>query len=571
MVRYIKDGAYTIIIEDNPASPEGKDGENLGSSSKPGSPGDKTKPKGHDLPLEEDGINEVIDFTLPEFMLQNLEIAAPTFEEDKTNLLRGRYDIANHITYQIAFYIYCALQPYSNNPELPSILIMGDGFIGSKVITLLAENGCTPLLRVYSRGEIGAKEWKQRGFQSHSNLTTLMKNEKPNIIVICSEYSSFHMIYHQLSDLHLLTPNACLITSTLGFQRKKLYYNFSIPTILRTYVEPQRQVASYRSNVQQAILALLKNEGADMGMDTRSSLLPTQSPTASKALLETSTTIREDNISVITEARDEDSVDSQTEMSSTASLSKGNLSLDFDDEDDANNEKDSSLNEIQKAAKIVGERNHGIKSMLGLFENYYALHDISFAEARRMALRAIVGYVSIQTPGAGPRSSSRNRSRQQAKRGQVPVKHVEKICISLLTSVVKTFQEEFSKILPIVELNSLVEEVIKVEAEENDSRELYIDPAGKHHYLKRVVPIHRIYTMPEIKDFLDVDDNYSRMEGPAFDFMRAIDERDNHRRGSLTSSVGGMLSPIKSPTGQDQDSLHSGSQESNFSFGLPRG
>ena len=332
-------------------------------------------------------------------------------------------------------------------------------------------------------------------------------------------------------------------------------------------MEPQKQVASYRSDIQKAILAMLQNDILDTGMEQTN---PVQASSLSQGNTMTSPT-KDDNISVITDINDEDDRsidDSHTEHSSTTHPSKTSLSIIIGDD----NAVEGSASDVEKAARILGERNYGIKSLLGLFENFYALQDISFSEARHMALRAIVGYVGIQNNANMPRSPSRSRSRQ-AKRGQVVVKHVEKICISLLTSVAKTFQEELSKILPVIELNQIVEEVMKVEEEENESREMYIDPSGKHHYLKRIVPIHRVYTTPQINEFLSVDDDYSKYEGAAFDFMRAVDERD-HRRGSLTSAMSGGFSPFKPPpkdAGKEDASQTSGSVSHDSLGSLLRG
>ena len=71
---------------------------------------------------------EEIDFNDPNFILQNLSLATPTFESDKTLILSGRKDLANTIALQVLFYCYVAFHGFLIRiiPP-PSILILGDG------------------------------------------------------------------------------------------------------------------------------------------------------------------------------------------------------------------------------------------------------------------------------------------------------------------------------------------------------------------------------------------------------------------------------------------------------------
>ncbi len=63
-----------------------------------------------------------------------------------------------------------------------------------------------------------------------------------------------------------------------------------------------------------------------------------------------------------------------------------------------------------------------------------------------------------------------------------------------------------------------------------------------------------------------MDDDYSHCQGAAFEFMRAIDERD-HRRGSLASSTSG-LSPFKplAPPHDSQSTSQGSESQSAFSL-----
>ena len=160
--------------------------------------------------------------------------------------LLARKELSETICHQIIFYTFCLLQAYMHDTSPPSILVFGDGSIGCQVIEALGQAGCKALLRIYSRGELTTPEWKQRGYQVASNLSVLLGGNKADIVIICSEYSSFQMVFQMLRDFELIVDKTAFITSTLGFQRKRLYYNFGVPTIFRTYVEPQKTQKSLK-------------------------------------------------------------------------------------------------------------------------------------------------------------------------------------------------------------------------------------------------------------------------------------------------------------------------------------
>jgi hypothetical protein len=279
MVRYIKDGAYTIVVDDvgvdetnaegGAAAPAGEEGA-VGADGKPVPPRSRGEARIKTKRELEDELYK-IDYTNPEFILQNLSLATPKYEDDTTFTLSGRNEVADIIAQQICFYVYCLLQVHTHRTTLPTILLFGDGFIGCRVISLLTEQGCQPLLRIYCRGEYGMNEWKNRGYQSSCNLLKLMTNQKADIIIICSEYSSFQLIYHMVKDCELISDTTGIITSTLGFQRKKLYYNFGVPTVFRTYVEPQKIVRNI-GLAEKDKLQKLENEIALSGFDNPSSI-----------------------------------------------------------------------------------------------------------------------------------------------------------------------------------------------------------------------------------------------------------------------------------------------------------
>ncbi len=533
MVRYIKDGAYTIVVDDVPSpSKDKKDKGQKGEGTSPSNNGSRPTSPGS-IPEEEsiDEMGDRIDYASASFILQNLSIATPTFEQDRSNTMRGRSDITVVIAEQIAFYTYCALQPYTHKPEItPQILVFGDGFVGAKVISTLATNGCTPLLRVFTRGDISAKEWRAKGFQAGCNLPTLVNNQKPAIIIICSEYSSFHMIYHQMSELELLQPNACIITSTLGFQRKKLAYNFRMPTVFRTYVEPTQILKSYRSELDLKMMELLKfdfssakPDGTDEDVEEKKEL--------TKA--------------------DKDRADDESELTSLATST--GIKNEGDDNESVDSQE-STISPTERAAKWIADRNRGVRPIIHLLENYYMMHEMSFSEARRFAMRVVLGHVSAMpsstTTQPSTRASSRGgRAKPTSKRAQVVVRVVEKICLSLLTAIGAPFQREFSKAMPLRELAALEEESHRVE-EAPTGQQLQIGADGRHYHVK-AEPTNTLYSSEFINDLLGIDDDISDLKAGAFEYIRAMDIRDARKKG-LNSSVdllallgGGDSSPKK--------------------------
>lgn len=527
MVRYIKDGAYTIVVDDaSPAKDKKEKGDGLSPNmeSRPMSPGS--------IQEEEESADEMgdnIDYASPEFILQNLSIAMPTFEQDRSHTLQGRAYIAEIIAEQIAFYTYCGLQPFTHKPEItPQILIFGDGYVGAKVINTLAGNGCTPLLRVFTRGDISAKEWRAKGLQAGCNLPTLVNNQKPALIIICSEYSSFHMIYHQMAELELLQPNQCIITSTLGFQRKKLAFNFRIPTVFRAYVEPSDILKSYRSKLDLKMMELLKFDfSGAKPMDDEDD---------------------EDDIKELTKA-DKDRADEDSELTSLATSTGLKNEVDDNESVDSN---DSAETPTERAAKWIVERNQGVKRMIYQLENYYMMHDMTFSESRRHALRVVLGHVSVMpsstnTTQPSTRGNSRGgpRLKQATKRAQVVVRVVEKICLSLLTAFGASFQREFSKAMPLRELAILDEESHRTD--DAPAAGSQMSHVGSHHSpgSKAETAPRQLYSADFINDLLGVDDDISPYKGASFDYMRKMEKRDARKKpANSTQELATLLNEL---------------------------
>eukprot|EP01032_Pedospumella_encystans_P026606 gene26606-30066_t len=106
--KYIKDGAYTIVVDERAPSPkrsatpktfDGSDNDETGDA--PGE--DEDEDDGvHFGDRDDDGSDaeEEIDYTDPSFILQNLSISTPNYSADSTRLLPGREELANIICSQ---------------------------------------------------------------------------------------------------------------------------------------------------------------------------------------------------------------------------------------------------------------------------------------------------------------------------------------------------------------------------------------------------------------------------------------------------------------------------------------
>jgi hypothetical protein len=483
MVRYIKDGAYTIVVNDDNLPATGADGEdeNGGDLKDEKSPANRLNSNNEKVVRSKDQLDrdsDSIDYSSPAFILQNLKICVPTYEEDDSGILGGREELSAVISQQIVFYCYCLLQAYQYDEEPPIILVFGDGFIGSKVIQLLTEVGCLPLLRIFCRGEFAANNWKDHGYLADANLLHLLgKNTKPDIVLFCSEYSSYPFIYHLLSDNHLIKATTALITTTLGFQRKKLFYNFGIPTIFRTFVEPQRfldQIKKERlSKISSSLPPMKDEEGPSVLPDIQLDKL-----TASFSIAG----IEEENKEQLT-MNDEDSLSHRSSLSSASSVSTlngngnqtANIQTSLKDLIDL-----SAFNVSERAAYYLHRRIYpSFNNLVFLFENFYSLHKIGFKDSRILTLRVMFGYVErgeagredpwrpssplaaniAFSPGTPPKMSKAtkpsSRSKSRIKRQATRLHLVEKILLTMFNQVAIHFQRYFSTQLPVPDLLQL--------------------------------------------------------------------------------------------------------------------
>jgi hypothetical protein len=399
MVRYIKDGAYMIKVE-SPPNEVDTDGNST------------TVPKSEEelsLALERKEAFELeecakdIDFTSVDFILQNLQLATPDFSDDKTFMLTGRKDLVDIICSQICFYCYCALFALETKAIPISILIIGDGFIGSNLITTLSARGCGSMLRVFTRSDTRAAEWNAKDIKSDCSIMQLLGGQRPDIIIPCVENASFSSITKQLMDQNIVTESSFIITPTFGFQRKKLLHSLKCSNIFRTFVEPQRIVRKYRTSTvarRMQMMSLLAPSGQEFSAieeveeqatDLISGKLKSRDSKLLKSVLwggdfdDAPNTARSGvggfGASFLMRTAMEN-IQEGVETGADTTTDGGSLEL-------------LPLTVSEEGAALLRERQKRVMSLVQLLENYYFIHGMVHHEARMTAVSCVFGFHEI--------------------------------------------------------------------------------------------------------------------------------------------------------------------------------
>jgi len=328
---------------------------------------------------ELDFLNEEIDFSDPNMLLQNLKLSIPTLNDDKTYMLQGRKDVADVVSLQVMYYCYSALQCFLSRSLPPSILIFGDGFIGSRIIDELCSCGCSSFIKIYTRGDFSAKEWKARGLKSDSSLLTLLNGQKPDIIIINTESSSFPAVCHIITSNHILSTGSFIISTSFGFQRKKVYNNLKIPSIFRTFVEPQRRLVQLKSKLftKQVLSAVpdgnvalddISSIGDHMRLDDDSISLAESEGVDDDMFRSLESSLKSERKNVLNSIGESSNSELQWE---DAALSSGGAEL---------------------AALYTARRIRDIRNLLYLTENFYALQGMLHHDARLTALKTVFNF-----------------------------------------------------------------------------------------------------------------------------------------------------------------------------------
>jgi hypothetical protein len=266
MVKYkfIKDGAYSVRVEDVEAvnnfnAKAEKDKQYDSDGDEIDEDDDNNLLFQYDLddnaPVE---LEEDIDYTDTAFILQNLKIGIPSVNDDKTYTLQSREIQANIISSQIRFYLYCCLDVFTKDPKNITILIIGEGFIGTHIINELIEVGCKDMIRIYTRGDLSAEDWKSKGLKASSKISELFPNGlQPDIIILSIEYSNFSLICRRLLLNNLIHEATFIISCSFGFIRMKLCQALNTNNIFRVYVEPQDIIERFKHDTLSKLSTML--------------------------------------------------------------------------------------------------------------------------------------------------------------------------------------------------------------------------------------------------------------------------------------------------------------------------
>lgn len=484
-------------------------------------------------------MEEEIDYTDPSFILQNLSISTPNFSADSTRLLPGREKLANIICSQVRYYCYCAIDAFSRNPRPVTILIIGEGFVGSRVINDLIRNGCKEMLRVCTRGDLTAEEWRSRGIKADNNITTLLDGERPDIVIITVENASFTAVCKQLAVNYVISELTFLISCSFGFQRRKLFAQLHTPHIFRTFIEPEDIFSAYKKKAFTSLLAFTK--------------APTPAVVA-KVPAPATTSPAKANVLEGGEGEEEGEVESITRPQSRAATK---------DED--------------AAAKYMANRYVDSKHLVHQLENYYAMWHHGFAEARHKALKNVYGIViddhGIEAPPPAPVPSHRRSSTDEVIE-QMSLKKAMKAEAKLRGKIetalnkmlfyhqcVPTYRAHFASVVSSVDLHALKAQ--QYTREQNNPKsgpnmgfERHRHGAQASSPAKNVtdLPGRAMHTLEVVESIFRQDEDYSHFAGPGFDLMTKWDMKMEKTGSDLKTlqamgAASGASSPVRPSTG----------------------
>jgi len=172
----------------------------------------------------------------PNFILQNLAICSTEKLYDQPPFtIRAKQRLAEIVSLQAVFYTMLCLKAFIGCDMAPSIVIIGTGTIGTAIIDLLTKCGCQPYMYIYSRSDVAAKQWRDRGYKSHHIISRLLRGVNADIFIFAFNLQSFPSVCRQIIDM--VTPQSACINTIFGLNRKRILRVLRINTVYRTYVE----------------------------------------------------------------------------------------------------------------------------------------------------------------------------------------------------------------------------------------------------------------------------------------------------------------------------------------------
>lgn len=376
------------------------------------------------------------NFSSPDFILRDLALAKDCYN-DSHNILEARRDLADTISYQICFYCYLILKSFEVTRSNPSILVFGTGFIGTKVVNDLIDNGCGSFLRIYSRGDEGAKTWRSRGIRASNSMKKLYPTEAPDIIVMCSPLSSFTAVSRQLEKI--VIKSTFFIFSTLGLRRRRVFMYLKTPGILRTYCEPDMITKKIKSS------KFLNSSDVIPVSERRGQQKQEGKP-------HTSNNIKDDEDS---QSSDESGNEDDRVVGDVTSRMS---------------EEELAMSNIQFSAEILARRLIDIRYLIYIIENCYSLRGLPYLTARYETLQAVLGYHDIEYASlAASISVDPVVKHVIEKDGEILMLQEENIDTLLIAikrleeNVAIAFQQQLSKHIRVMDLPRVSSVIIKLD------------------------------------------------------------------------------------------------------------
>ncbi|KAJ1414476.1 hypothetical protein B484DRAFT_454802 [Ochromonadaceae sp. CCMP2298] len=541
--KVIKDGAYTIVVDDTSS--------NIAKPTKRENPDNYDDDDDDDDNDDEDNFEEEedenmwelgseeseedIDFADPAFILNNLKLAVPDYKADTTGLLLGRQDLAAIVCSQVRFYCYCAFSTFLKYPKPVTILVIGEGFIGARIVKDLLANGCRDMLRICTRGDLTAAEWRKKGLNADNSLPNLLNGVQPDILILSVENANFPSICHQLVSNYLVSESTLVISCSFGFQRRKLFTQLNSPTILRIYVEPHEIMAERKQKAEASLRAAEDEEGVE-GKDD--DVTVAESMTAEMLTSPMSTSVH--------------STTHSAAHSHTAELlyqEDGFFPGAVEGQDSPEPEPVPLPRDPVdiKAAATMASRIIDSRNMIHELENYYSLQHYGYSEARGKALSNVLGLTlpghvfSQEVPGPSTRLQAQ-MDRPSAKvqsfddsyelmslrkylKTQAKCKSKVEVAMKKIldTGSVAVFQEAFRARLAEADLEQLLQ--TRFTDAQNVSKtgpNAHLRPHldNKPGQVRKDTAGVAMYSSDFILDIFRSDENISSCEGAGFDLMR---------------------------------------------------
>jgi hypothetical protein len=546
--KVIKNGAYTIVVE--MTKPVKRENCDIYDDADHDEDYVEEEEDENMWELGSEESEENIDFADPKFILNNLKLAVPDYKADTTGLLLGRQDLAQIVCSQVRFYCYCALSTFLKYPKPVTILIIGEGFIGSRIVKDLISNGCRDMLRICTRGDLTAAEWRKKGLKADNSLPNLLNGVQPDILILSVENASFPSICHQLVSNYIVSESTLVISCSFGFQRRKLFSHLHSPTILRIYVEPHEIMAKRKQQADGILKAAAEESSEGVGgMHKDDDVISTKSFMSAEMLTSPmSTSVRSATYSA---AHSHTGNTGQSELLYEAG--DGFLPVEGPPEVPA---PPLTRDPVDiKAAAVMAKRIIDSRNMIYMLENYYTLQHYGYSEARGKALCNVLGMTlpdhifSQEVPGpfnqlqkqfeGGLTSSKKSSSVDDSYeimslrkylRTQANLKaKVEVVMKRILnTGSVALYQEAFQARLPEEALEELLQ--TRFTDEQNVSKtgpnanlRPHLDRKDNKISGRKETAGFPMHDADFILGIFRFDEQFSSFEGPGFDLIRQWD------------------------------------------------